>query len=185
MALITCPECGSEVSDQAKACPKCGHPIAVAARMPSPQEAHEDRAVDVQNPQRSWAWALTAGGIAMVVGSVLPWRTATLPLVGTVNVAGTEGDGVITLVVGLLVALFGGLSVARGMGLGRIILVLVLVAGAALVTVSAYVSATDVVAEINDDGVGRASVGIGLHLVALGVATGFFGGFGLLQTRQN
>lgn len=27
MALINCPECGSEVSKKAKTCPKCGHPI--------------------------------------------------------------------------------------------------------------------------------------------------------------
>jgi hypothetical protein len=28
MALITCPECGAQVSDAANACPKCGFPIA-------------------------------------------------------------------------------------------------------------------------------------------------------------
>ncbi len=28
MAIIACPECKSEVSDSAAACPKCGHPIA-------------------------------------------------------------------------------------------------------------------------------------------------------------
>ena len=27
MALITCPECGREVSDMAKMCPNCGYPI--------------------------------------------------------------------------------------------------------------------------------------------------------------
>lgn len=27
MALIKCPECGREVSDQAKACPSCGYPF--------------------------------------------------------------------------------------------------------------------------------------------------------------
>ena len=27
MALIKCPECGKDVSDKAKACPKCGYPI--------------------------------------------------------------------------------------------------------------------------------------------------------------
>lgn len=29
MALIKCPDCGAEVSDQAPACPKCGAPIAM------------------------------------------------------------------------------------------------------------------------------------------------------------
>lgn len=27
MALITCPECGKQISDQAKACPNCGYPL--------------------------------------------------------------------------------------------------------------------------------------------------------------
>ena len=27
MALIHCPECGREISDQAKACPGCGFPM--------------------------------------------------------------------------------------------------------------------------------------------------------------
>lgn len=27
MALIKCPECGTEISDQTQACIKCGHPI--------------------------------------------------------------------------------------------------------------------------------------------------------------
>ena len=27
MALIKCPECGTEVSSSAAACPKCGYPV--------------------------------------------------------------------------------------------------------------------------------------------------------------
>ncbi|MCL1829768.1 MAG: TM2 domain-containing protein [Oscillospiraceae bacterium] len=27
MALIKCPECGGEVSEQAASCPRCGHPV--------------------------------------------------------------------------------------------------------------------------------------------------------------
>ena len=27
MALAKCPECSSDISDQAEACPKCGHPL--------------------------------------------------------------------------------------------------------------------------------------------------------------
>jgi zinc ribbon protein len=37
VALIACPECGSEVSDKAPTCPKCGVPIAPAAA-PSPPD---------------------------------------------------------------------------------------------------------------------------------------------------
>ena len=41
MALIPCPECGSEVSDKAPTCPKCGVPIAAA---PKEVLIHVDRA---------------------------------------------------------------------------------------------------------------------------------------------
>jgi ribosomal protein L37AE/L43A len=36
MALIPCPACGTEVSDQAQACPKCAHPIAVSRTFRGP-----------------------------------------------------------------------------------------------------------------------------------------------------
>lgn len=32
--LIECPECRAAVSDQAPACPQCGHPLTVAASRP-------------------------------------------------------------------------------------------------------------------------------------------------------
>ena len=36
MALIKCPECGTEVSSEAEFCPKCGYPI--KAKMSDKQE---------------------------------------------------------------------------------------------------------------------------------------------------
>lgn len=33
MALITCPECGREISDRAEACPNCGFPITKSEEM--------------------------------------------------------------------------------------------------------------------------------------------------------
>jgi hypothetical protein len=41
MALMPCPECGSEVSDKALSCPKCGLPLAAA---PKEMLIHFDRA---------------------------------------------------------------------------------------------------------------------------------------------
>ncbi len=38
MALIKCPECGSEISDMATSCPQCGYPI---------QEYFDDTPYDV------------------------------------------------------------------------------------------------------------------------------------------
>lgn len=39
MALITCPECKKEISDQAKACPHCGYPIENATPIVDASEA--------------------------------------------------------------------------------------------------------------------------------------------------
>jgi hypothetical protein len=44
LALINCPECGREVSDQAEACPRCAYPIAkklaaAAAGLSPPMDA--------------------------------------------------------------------------------------------------------------------------------------------------
>lgn len=40
MALISCSECGREVSDKAPHCPGCGNPIAAPAPIESPAKTH-------------------------------------------------------------------------------------------------------------------------------------------------
>ncbi len=42
MALITCPECGKEISDKAPACPHCGNPMASLVEKPK-QEVDKDK----------------------------------------------------------------------------------------------------------------------------------------------
>lgn len=48
MALITCPECQREISDQAAACPLCGFPISGA-----PKDARFDAAPHVVTVRKS------------------------------------------------------------------------------------------------------------------------------------
>jgi uncharacterized membrane protein YvbJ len=38
MAIITCPECGKEISDQASSCPGCGHPSQAQQKTAESQE---------------------------------------------------------------------------------------------------------------------------------------------------
>jgi hypothetical protein len=48
------------------------------------------------------------GGFLIVLGSFLPWLTATAPFVGTMNTNGMQsGDGVITLILGMVTILIG------------------------------------------------------------------------------
>lgn len=40
MALIQCPECSQEISNQAVVCPQCGYPL--QARQPAPQPSSNE-----------------------------------------------------------------------------------------------------------------------------------------------
>jgi hypothetical protein len=51
------------------------------------------------------------GGLLIVLGSFLPWLTATAPFVGTISRNGMEGgDGIITLILGVVVTILIGVS---------------------------------------------------------------------------
>lgn len=80
---------------------------------PAPQAAVEPDAPPSDDSYRTFAFLAIASGAVMAVGSMLPWITATAPLVGTVNVSGTDGDGVITLTLGVVIALVGVVIVAQ------------------------------------------------------------------------
>ena len=57
MALIQCPECGTEVSTQAKACPKCGYPVAekvTAEQSASPDDGARSTAQPLAEIRQSW-----------------------------------------------------------------------------------------------------------------------------------
>ena len=66
MALITCPECQQQISDQAAACPKCGYPLAKVSAHPSEIDIAEDSQIaqPATAPQSSPKNAKTAGIIA-------------------------------------------------------------------------------------------------------------------------
>ena len=42
MALIKCPECGKEISDQAEKCPNCGYPIYNSNRIQNPRNTYSN-----------------------------------------------------------------------------------------------------------------------------------------------
>ena len=106
------------------------------------------------------------GAVGLVIGALLPWATITAAFVGTVNKAGTDGDGVITLVFGLVIAGVGWPLVARGtLRTWAAISVLVLGVLAALICLYDIV---DVSSKADDLGsIATASVGIGLWLSAI------------------
>lgn len=56
MALISCPECGNQVSDRAHQCPNCGYPIEKIGVMQKVKETEvvqiDDEKVDVEQPKK-------------------------------------------------------------------------------------------------------------------------------------
>jgi hypothetical protein len=67
--LIECPECKQQISDQAQACPHCGHPIKRAR----PVAAETPKA-----PHKKGHGCLIVLGIVVIlgiIGSLTPWQT--------------------------------------------------------------------------------------------------------------
>ena len=62
MAMVTCVECGKEISDQARTCPNCGHPSDREAKMQKMQDT---------NQQSSRAGGVIVGIIMMILAFVI------------------------------------------------------------------------------------------------------------------
>ncbi len=66
MALISCPECGGQVSTEAKACPACGYPVAERVGTPAPAPANASALLLEARP--SWwnfGWHLLFGWLVV------------------------------------------------------------------------------------------------------------------------
>jgi hypothetical protein len=126
---------------------------------------------------------MLGAGALLVVGALLPWATVIAPFVGTISAAGTDGDGVITLVLGLLVGACGivGLRSQRGSTAkiaGAIGLVVAAVIGC--YNVATISNAAGDVPELDLEL--HASVGMGLWLT-VAAAMGGLGGLFLTRAR--
>jgi hypothetical protein len=131
-----------------------------------------------------WAWVTVASGVGLIVGSLLPWATLTAPFVGTVDITATEGDGMLTLISGLIVAVIGILGLTRGVGIFGLVSLLLVLLLAAFVAFTDLGNVTEMAADFNDEDFGAASVGIGLWLVTVATIIVAVGWFGLLFNRR-
>lgn len=66
MALVSCPECGKEISDTARACPHCGYAIRETAAGQTKRTPLTEKA-----PSRASGIFLCIGGMVMALGSLL------------------------------------------------------------------------------------------------------------------
>lgn len=169
MALTTCPECEHQVSESAATCPNCGHPFHEVA--PTPQATQSN---PVSGPLIA---ALVAAG-AIVIGSLLPWLSVTT-IFGSVSVSGTEGDGILTLITGAVIAALAGIAFAKKSA-SRLTGILIIGLGAVsgLIAFNIFLNLVDNV-DLVDSGV-LSTIGGGLWLVILGSAVAVGGGVSLV-----
>jgi hypothetical protein len=132
-------------------------------------------------------WAIVIGGAILVaVGSVLPWATVQVPFNGQLGIAGTEGDGMFTLVLAFVVILLGVVGLNGRLGIGVSIAALV---GSVLALITGIVDLTHIsriggesVTLFGSDQAGP-SAGVGLVLVMIGAGVSIVGTVILLARR--
>lgn len=139
---------------------------------------------------KSVLWMVCAAGAALIslIGSFMPWGKVTVPFYGTITVSGTDGDGMLTMFLSLI--LIGGIAAYlfvekltkmwwRGIP--------VIAIGAVLLLIS-VMNWTDIGSKAGqvDKDVAQVSVGAGLILILLAsIAIIAFGVLTLLNDRKN
>lgn len=162
---LHCTGCGRRRHGSEAFCPSCGRaltPIAPAA--PAPADAPPPPSPSLPAQWRQSAMVTLAGGVMLVVGALLPWATITSGL-GSVSLAGTDGDGIFLLGLGAIIAAasLGYLNGNRTARAGASLLGII----AIWLMVNEVGHVARVVDEANSDYT-RGSIGIGVWVCLLG-----------------
>ena len=123
---------------------------------------------------RPYFWLVIAGAVVAIVAAFLPWITATAAFVGSVSRNGLDGDGQITIVLGVAAVV---LAVVALRGHSAPLAALVIVAGLgaliAVIGVIDYVDAKNRIGDLTAEErqLIAISIGVGLYLtIAAGIA---------------
>lgn len=87
MPLIKCPECQSEISDQAPSCPKCGFPLG---------RANTQNVQTVQLTTKKWKIMKLVSAGFLLIGAILFILGISLDL------PGVGIDGMLLLIIGII-----------------------------------------------------------------------------------
>jgi hypothetical protein len=135
----------------------------------------------MRNPTLPGAIMAGLGGLLITVGSFLPWLTATAPLVGTMNVNGMQGggDGIITLVLGVLTVLIAAVGVTAMPDVLRLSIITGVIT--VVVAILAYNQAQDKISGAKQaagefSGMFIANVGAGIYVLFVGAGFAILGG---------
>lgn len=139
---------------------------------------------------KSVIWLLCAAGAALIsfIGSFMTWGKVTAPYVGTVKISGTDGDGIITMFLSLII--IGGIAAylfveQLAQKWWRAIPVIAIGAILLLISIIDWASIGSKVGDFDEDVV-KVSVGAGLIFILLAsIAIIAFGVLALLNDRKN
>lgn len=92
MALINCPECKRETSDQARSCPQCGYPIKQG----------------VGTTAKKWIVIQAVGTFAVGLGALVFYSTFFMKGIREINLFGI--GGLLTVLAGICLWLFGSIA---------------------------------------------------------------------------
>lgn len=85
MALISCPECGKQISETTPSCPHCGYQLSVAVTKAMPQPT---KIGDVKTNPIYGAFTMTIGGFGVLI-SFLFGPFFFIPLIGAILMLAT------------------------------------------------------------------------------------------------
>ncbi len=110
MALIKCPECQSEVSDQAPTCPKCGFPFKKESSSPETvQRVVVDRVKNVELTSKKWKRMELQSALMFVGGVTLGYVGFALAML----IHPFNSMTVIAMAVGSILAIIGLIGLIR------------------------------------------------------------------------
>jgi hypothetical protein len=148
------------------------------AWQPTAQPPPPARSGLMRNPVVPGATMTLLGGVLIVLGSFLPWLTATAPLVGTISRNGMEGgDGIITLILGVVTILIG-VTQLTATNLPTLLQRSPIVTGAvtAIVAVMNYLNVQQRIEDVREESeLIAASVGAGIWTLVVGAVLAIVG----------
>jgi hypothetical protein len=155
------------------------------ARCAAPAPGEPDRPAPVPAADRALLWPLTtaACGTAMVVGAFLPWTILSGTFGERVAVAGTSrgGDGWWSVVLGVVLAAAGLLSLPRPRRTATVVAALGAIGAAALMSyeLTRRLSGSGVLGPTNSIGIWDVRLGAGLALACVAAVVSLLGAAGI------